>query len=368
MVRGLFQLVVAAVATVAFPSTKDSGARLITAPVEHNQNIRTLLDASEKLRHPIVSSEQHKPAAAMRDDVNPSRSSHIHGARIAVVFHGLPRAIDVTRPSIRAVLSHLKKRGHVETFFHTFSSFNSTNRTAVAEGDRGESLGADHMIVEDLSRIQSNLGLSKYRSQQDPWREYDVARGKGAWGSLDSAVTGLYSLAAATRFALAHGPFDVFVFMRPDMWYANPEAVALCLSKVRPGTAGLLSYGRFRIHGSHSTNVWLQKNSPHGRKPVADPINDRFAVMTASDAPVWGLRFDRFLNYSKVVRAHAETFAGDVLASAGIGVSFCEPLCVYRVKYLGGELKIPQADIDGAANHSCKRESVSSLLDSVRSE
>lgn len=151
----------------------------------------------------------------------------------------------------------------------------------------------DQMIVTPL--------LPQLLDHGDPWKE------PPPFVSLRNLVKQLYSLRRVTELWRNHkADYRVVLYLRPDVWFFNDlnmtdlaEALAQSSSP-----SSLISHRFVYVPRFHS---W-------------GGVNDRFAFGPPEVMQLYGSRYDKALNYSKVHPLHPETFLRDLLNARNVSI------------------------------------------------
>ena len=216
--------------------------------------------------------------------------------RIAICYWGICRSTDKTIDSIKkCIYEPLKKAGYeYDVFLHTYSIKTIYTNSRAAE---------DNLVINnDLYKLLNPLvfkiddpadlciDLQEYRTMGDPW---------GASFSnttFNNHIYSLYSLNEVTNlWRKSLNQYDFVIYARPDVSYLNPINVDW-MTALNIDECLLPDFHRY-------------------------PINDRFAILRAETAHIYGSRFVHALDYSKMHALHSEKFLYHILMSNNICMS-----------------------------------------------
>jgi hypothetical protein len=215
--------------------------------------------------------------------------------KVAICFWGICRTTNHTIDSIKEYIYKPLDEANIEyeIFVHTFTLNTPYTNTRCEEYDLKldnelyKLLGANNPIVEDQDIVDANLNLLEYRTHGDPW----VSVGSKDFGTFNNHIRALYSLHKVTTLALESNPSKI-LFLRPDVKFLNP---------IQPTWLRNIKYKEILLADFHCY-----------------PVNDRFALAFPKAAKIFGLRFEKALEYSKTNRLHSEQFLMHCLKSENI--------------------------------------------------
>lgn len=220
--------------------------------------------------------------------------------RVALCFWGICRSTHLTSTSLEQQIFSVLRAAEIQfdVFVHTYSITRPYTNPRSGEYElqlrntNWKHLGPRAAIVEYQEDVDIRIGLSKYRSQGNPWRD-ELSQTEAPWHTLDNHLRALWSLKQVTGlWQRSKESYDWIVYLRPDVRYLTPF-----------------------------DTDWF---SELGSKNVGCPdfqqlsgCNDRFAVAMPQVAAIYGNRFDKALDYSRQKPLHSETFLADTMAAAG---------------------------------------------------
>jgi len=229
----------------------------------------------------------------------PSRKSVpvIRGLKVAIVFYGLPRGLEITTPSIRRnVFAPLESAGITfVTFFHhviftgTYSNPRNRERDMFMNATEWKALQPDV-----ASSTKHDEFLSKYSRFIEQVLAFGDPHDNGGL-STRNELEALHALKYATEAAIAAAakthPFDGLIILRPDLLYHDPIDVKSLIWAIE--------------HDAVITPAWQ----------LGGGANDRFALGAWQPMVSLGLRFDRIAEYCSETQQpwHPEVFVEWIL-------------------------------------------------------
>lgn len=216
--------------------------------------------------------------------------------KVALLFWGLTRSLNVTLPSIREQIFEPLDAGNAtyDVFLHTYSIEGTYSNprngvfNATLDNEQWKLLepGPGRWRVEDQAAFDARTDFAAFQARGDPWRNNFV--------SLHNFIRALHSLSQVTRLLQRSGRrYDAVVFLRPDVRYVTPLNVTL-LRGVRDGE-----------YLSPDFHQW-------------SGCNDRFGIGTQATMVSVGTRWDVAQAYSRRHVLHSEAFLRDYLRSRNI--------------------------------------------------
>ena len=232
--------------------------------------------------------------------------------KIGIVFYGLPRASQITLPSIfKNIIDPATKYGDVSIRYHFIKQERVDNPST---GESCELKSENYDLFDQFigeteidSGIPESRGLSKIKLYGDAW--------SNNYKSLNNLLLQLHSLERATLKILETGA-DVVIFARPDLLY----------------------------HDSFEKELARLMKSPEAQVIIpnwqwAGGYNDRFCIAYGDAINTIGLRINLIAEYLRVLQRplHAERLLHFAIERNRIFVN-PSPLRASRVR-AGGEVK-----------------------------
>lgn len=215
--------------------------------------------------------------------------------RIGIGFYGLPRASDITFPSLREqIIEPAGRLGDVVIRYHLYKQervFNpSTLENSALDETNYAPFTAYEGYLEGPEGVPESHGFEIIKRCGDAWHNDFM--------SLRNLLLQLHSLHHVTRQLLAYDP-DVVVFARPDLLYHDSFADELAAA--------------------------LQDKASVARLPAwqwCGGYNDRFCIAGRAAIAPWGLRLEAIGRYLDLLEQplHAERLLRFALDTAGIRV------------------------------------------------
>lgn len=202
-------------------------------------------------------------------------SRKVGGKSVAVCFFGIPRAVNLTRDSIKQnVIAPIREFATVRTYAHYFDQAWIDNPRSAERGrldEDGEIDAGQITIREAPDACLEEWRFEDLKTFGDNWSD--------GFASLRNLVHQLHSLRKVAQLAIKDEP-DCLVLVRPDLWYYD---------SLGPTVAASLRSSR--------SAVWLPNWQTHGGE------NDRFAVACGHKAvEAYAGRITRALEYCETRR------------------------------------------------------------------
>lgn len=222
--------------------------------------------------------------------------------RIAVLFWGVPRRLDLTHESIQKnVIDVLRQNGQViVTVFQHFYVLRGPyhNRRAkekdiILSSEQHKLLRPDYFEYDIQDLVAESLHLERYRKMGNPWS-------RDNFQTLDNFILGSYSKLRVTRMMQdTKITFDYILYLRPDLKILCP-----------------FPYHEMTRMSPH--NVLVPDFHLFGKYK----INDRCALCTWNNYRVFGSHFTRMLRDSAKMKLHSETYIGHLYKKNGITIIY----------------------------------------------
>jgi hypothetical protein len=229
--------------------------------------------------------------------------------RVAICFFGLMRSLHYTKQSLHAhVFDILSQHGiDYDVYLHTYnlnsiSNFRSKEFNVSLNKNEWKLLYPSKHAIDDndvIERIVVTPLLPQLLDHGDPWKE------PPPFASLRNLIKQLYSLKKVTElWKNRAADYQLVLYLRPDVWFFNDlnmtdltEALTQSSSPSPMSSRRFLYVPRFHSWGG---------------------VNDRFAFGPPEVMRLYGSRYDKALNYSKVHPLHPETFLRDLLNARNV--------------------------------------------------
>lgn len=243
--------------------------------------------------------------------------------RVAVCFFGLPRALNLTLPSIQQrLLLPLQAVANVSIYVHTFDIRVFTNNRSKEYSVRIRphdvtALKPTSYVIESQIEFLQQLPTDFCRKHGDPWHDN--------YYSLRNFMCQLRSLSRVTDLMLEGGLFDSVVYARPDVQFFNSiEALQVLASK-------------------HQT-IYIPPFHNFGG------ANDRFAFGRQDVMTVYGRREYTLVDYCNLFPAHSERYLRWYLERNKITIKRT-PLLFGRVRSNGVLWEMPSWSVERATKN-----------------
>jgi len=209
--------------------------------------------------------------------------------KIALCFWGICRSTDKTIESIKTNIYNVLKENNIEyeIYLHTYTINKLYSNKRAKEppqqlnNELYKLLEPNYIEIDDQEEVDKILNFQKYKTHKDPWNTN--------YETFDNHIRALYSLFKVTQL-YKEKLYDYIIYLRPDVLYLNPISPAWF-----PKSSEVLTPD-FHLH----------------------PINDRFAICKKPTALIYGLRYEKALEYSKTHQLHSERFLQWVLWKSDI--------------------------------------------------
>lgn len=225
--------------------------------------------------------------------------------KIAILFWGIPRRIDLTIGSLETnVFDVLRAHNYeITTFFHSFvvteklSNKRSREKGVSLDPAQYKLLNANFFEYDVQHVVAKQLDLPRYRKMGNPWS------GK-SFQSLDNFILSSYSKYRVTQMMQNHGQvYDYVLYIRPDLKILCPFPVDT-LQLLNQSTSGVL-VANFHLFGPYR-------------------INDRFAGCSWHNYQSFGCAFEGMYHASKTMVMHSETYIGKRYSKMGVRPIYIE--------------------------------------------
>lgn len=232
--------------------------------------------------------------------------------RIGIVFYGLPRASQITLPSIfENIIDPAFKYGEVSIRYHLIKQQTVDNPSTYENSElKSENYDLFDQFIGETevpNGIPERRGLSEIKLYGDAW--------SNEYKSLNNLLLQLHSLERATLQILETKP-DIVIFARPDLLYHDSFESELA-----------------RLVRSSETQLTI----PNWQ--WAGGYNDRFCIASGDAINTVGLRVNLIADYLRVLQRplHAERLLYFAVERDRI-IVHPSPLRASRVR-VGGEVK-----------------------------
>ena len=219
--------------------------------------------------------------------------------RVALCFWGLCRSTHLTIDSIeKYIFTALRDAGitydvyvHTYTLYRPYTNIRSNEVGIQLKNTNWKRLKAVKWIVENQDTVDKTLQFEKYRSKGDPWK---FETNNESFATLDNHIRALWSLYQVTTLWNVSGiEYSKILYLRPDVLFLTPLRVDWIL---QPQTNSILIPDFQHMAG----------------------CNDRFAIGCPSAMKIYGERYKKAYEYSKVHALHSEQFLADHMRSNGL--------------------------------------------------
>ena len=213
--------------------------------------------------------------------------------KCCICFFGATRQVHYTHKNIEEfIVEPLRKYFDVKIFIHTW-----------ADDDSFKLLNPDYYRTSDQSTTPFHTPELEKR-----WGHMREKMTYAIYRSLETLSYQLYSLKCVTKLMLSKVPSpDLIIFMRQDEKFISfptvPKLVSLFSSTNQVVTP---AFGNWYLHPKTLDGA-VTKAGDSGS-------NDRFAVFNnVKTAEIYGMRYDKVLQYAETRFPHAETFLEYIL-------------------------------------------------------
>lgn len=227
--------------------------------------------------------------------------------KVAICFYGLPRAFNLTLPSIvNRIIEPLRVMAHVSIYIHTYNVTTLTNdrsaeyNTSIRPTDALQLL-PNTFILEDENQVLGMLPAQFCMKHGDPWNNQ--------YRSFRNFMAQLHSLRRLSEL-ISQNRYDAVVFARIDLYYFTPiDAVQV------------LRAAAHTVYVPHFHN-W-------------NGTNDRFAFGKQNVMITYALRQLSIERYCVIFEAHAERYLLWYLLNNNITIKRT-PMMFSRIRGNGG--------------------------------
>ena len=233
---------------------------------------------------------------------------------IAICIWGICRSTDKTIESVHThIFKPLQTAGISYTVYvHTYALYRPYENPRAKEeklhlkNSLWKLFKPDHSIVEDQDMVDTELQLSQYRTQGNPWNEED---GHG-FQTLDNHIRALWSLNQVTSMWLPRKDmYTAVMYIRPDVQF---------LTSLHTDWIQSIPHHTIQIPSFH----------------LVGGVNDRFAIGHPSVMREYGMRFLKANAYADIYQLHSEQFLSWILHGNRIQISYL-PIKFRRIRANG---------------------------------
>jgi hypothetical protein len=218
--------------------------------------------------------------------------------KIAIIFFGLTRSLDVTYNSIKQNLFDVLTQHNINynIYMHTYhikgSYVNpwSHERCVRYDNTKHKILNPKYLLIDDQDEVLKKFNMNDYYSKLEIWAiSLDLTK-----YLIRNMVLALYSKKRITElFEKNSSQYDYVIIMRPDMKILNKFDVN-CLSLL------------------NDTNIIIPDVEHYSG------YNDRICVSGVKNALYYGKLYDHLLEYSRTKPIASERFLFDMLKNKNI--------------------------------------------------